>query len=622
MSKCAIILYVIFGCFIAPCYNSFGQEYVGPLHYNPVLYNKEHKVAGKRSARTTAATLTLPFFEDFTGYDVYPDTNKWIDDGVYINNTMGAGTISRGVATFDALDRHGIPWDSFSNINFRYADSLTSQRIDLTGSLSSDSIYFSFFYQPQGNGFYPLPQDSLMLYFKDKYGGFVKIWTTPGSPLKPFQQVMIPVTDTLFYHSAFQFRFVNKAALYWADAVWNVDYIRMDKNRSAGDTTITDVAFTADPTFLLNDYTSMPYNQFMADTLGELAHHVSDSIRNSAPFLQTVNYSLSVTDAGSGATIAGGASASASFTGHQSQFVSSLLSFSAFPVYPEDSRVVFNTNYFLSAPFSGPVANDTIVKEQVFDNYLAYDDGTAEKSYFLILSPTLDGRISIEYHLNQPDTMRGMAIYFGRQAPMPSYKSFNIFVYSALKDVNGAAADVVLDSQEFYIPAYTDSQNQFWVYTFDEPIILPAGTFYAGTQQPAASGDDTLYFGLDVNRIGDNHAYFSVLHAWQPSLMSGAIMMRPILGRHVAGTGISDLRKAPSQWQVTPNPAKDALHLEIDGEPNEASYRITDIQGHCVLQGRADNSKTIDISQLVPGLYLVNIVTDGVAGAPQKILKL
>jgi hypothetical protein len=292
-----------------------------------------------------------------------------------------------------------------------------------------------------------------MLYFKNRYGSFVKIWSTPGAALRPFQQVMIPVTDTLFFDSAFAFRFVNKAALYWADAVWNVDYIKMDRGRSAGDTTITDVAFTADPTFLLNDYSFMPYDQFMVNPSSELAPRVSDSIRNSGPSSQTVNYSFTVTDANGGAVLATSAPASVGYGGYQSKQVSGLLSIPSYPSYDPGSRVVFNTAYSLSAPSSGSRANDTIVKAQVFDNYLAYDDGTAEKSYFLVLSPTLDGRIAIEYHLNKPDTMRGMAIFFGRQAPEPTYKSFNIFVYSALAGVNGAGADVVIDSQEFVTPA-------------------------------------------------------------------------------------------------------------------------------------------------------------------------
>ena len=623
VSKLIVILSVVVGAILASLSPASGQEYAGQLRYNALL-NGRYNAQKNRSARTTIVpdTLSLPFFEDFTGYDVYPDTNKWLDYEVYVNNTMGASPVSRGVATFDALNSNGFPYDSFSNINFRYADSLTSKPINMAGIHKSDSVYFSFFYQPQGNGFHPLPQDSLMLYFLDRFGGYVKVWATSGTTLQPFQQVMISIQDTIYYHGGFSFRFVNKAALYWADAVWNVDYIRLDRNRNAGDTIITDVAFTSDPTFLLNDYTAMPYNQFAFNPASEIAPHISDSIRNSGPSAQTVNYAYTVSDVNGGAVLSSNATGSLLFSGDEThQVVNSVSVTGGYPVYLAGSRVVFETQYSLTAPFSGPSANDTIVKDQVFDNYLAYDDGTAEKSYFLILSPTLDGRIAIEFHLNEPDTMRGMAIYFGRQAPEPTYKNFNIFVYSALEGVNGAGADVAIDSQEFYIPGYADSQNHFWEYIFDQPLVLPAGTFYAGTQQPAASGDDTLYFGLDVNRIGANHAYFNVLHFWEPSLISGAIMMRPLLGGHIIGTSVTDVRLNQPKWSITPNPATDRLQLEMD-DARQSEYRITDIPGHNLLQGPAVSGKIIDISSLAPGMYLMNVVNNCVAGAPQKFIKL
>ncbi len=621
MRRFFIIIWILLGVIVASSTDSYGQEYVAPINYNPFLFKQA--ATPNRLLRKTAATLTLPFFEDFTGYGVYPDTNKFQDYEVYINNTMCVNPISRGVATFDALNSMGMPYDSFSNTNFNYADSLTSQPIDLSSNVPGDSVYFSFFYQPQGTGFYPLPEDSLMLYFKDVYGGFVQVWTVPGTTLQPFQQVMIPVTDSIFFHNSFQFRFVNKAALYWADAIWNVDYIRLDKNRSAGDTTIPDVAFISDPTFLLNDYSFMPYNQFMANPGGEMAAQVTDSIQNDTSFAQSVNYSMSVTDEGSGNVLTSGSS-SVSLPGYQAEQVTQPFSvpLASLPSYPGGTKVVFQTEYYLQSTAStGPTVNDTIVKNQVFDNYLAYDDGSAEKSYYLNLFPTLDGRIAIEYHLNQPDTMRGMAIYFGRQIPYPVYKTFNIFVYSALAGVNGSPVDVTLDSEEFVVPFYADTQNHFWIYTFSQPLLLPAGTFYAGTQQPAASGDDSLYFGLDVNRVGSNHAYFRVLNVWQPSLISGAIMMRPLLGHYVASSGITDAPVSKKEWKVTPNPARDILQFEFDSD-KDAVYRITDIQGKTLQSGTVSSGKTIDISRLVPGLYFVNIISSGVAGAPQKIIKL
>lgn len=599
---------------------AYGQESVAGLRWNPFVNHKKAKPSAL--ARTTAHTLTLPFFEDFTGSSIYPDSSKWTDYQVFVNNTMGSNMISKGVATFDCLNSIGIPYDSFSNTTFRYADSLTSQPIDLGSVTPSDSLYLSFFYQPQGNGYYPLGQDSLQLYLKTRYGGYVKVWTTSGTSLAPFRQVMLPITDTLFLHSSFQFRFVNIAALYWSDANWNVDYIRLNTNRSATDTAIDDVGFTSSPGSLLNDYTSMPYRQFYGFQAAERSAQFVGRARNNSGGNQTINYGIMARDLNTGSTLlppSGSASIIAPRTSADIVFPNYT---TAITPPGTNDKVVFENTFYMDEPISGsPTDNDTIVTHQVFDNYLAYDDGSAEKSYYLNLFPTLPGKIAVEYHLNQPDTLRGMAIYFGRQIPFANYKAFSIIVYSELAGINGAMTDTKLYQQDLYSPGYADTVNHFWIYTFNEPLVLPAGTFYAGTMQPAESGSDSLYIGLDVNRVGGNHAYYNVLSSWNPSLISGALMMRPILGGQVTGTLVNELKSANIGWLVYPNPATDKIQFSnlSDGKPE---YFITDIQGRKIISGTINASKSVDISSLSSGIYFVNIVTDGIIGTPQKLIKL
>jgi len=75
------------------------------------------------------------------------------------------------------------------------------------------------------------------------------------------------------------------------------------------------------------------------------------------------------------------------------------------------------------------------------------------------------------------------------------------------------------------------------------------------------------------------------------------------------------------EWTVMPNPATDILRFEYEGN-NDAAYRITDVRGNTVQQGSVLNRHTIDISRLIPGLYFVNLVNNGISGAPQKIIKL
>ena len=143
LKRYSAILILFISVFFSPVFKTLGQEQKGPLRYNPVVAKAHIKRGISHVARSTLRTtsVSLPFFDDFTGYDPLPDTGKWMDDEVYINNTMGISPPSRGVATFDALAANGIPYDSFSNNDFRYCDSLTSRPIDLSADSVGDSVY-------------------------------------------------------------------------------------------------------------------------------------------------------------------------------------------------------------------------------------------------------------------------------------------------------------------------------------------------------------------------------------------------------------------------------------------------------------------------------------------------
>ena len=105
-------------------------------------------------------TLALPFFEDFAYSNFgYPDNKKWCENQVWVNPNFGINPPNYQVATFDHLNPLGKPYSSLDKQKMVFADSLTSQPINLQyyfkGSTSypyqiSDNIYLSFFYQPQG----------------------------------------------------------------------------------------------------------------------------------------------------------------------------------------------------------------------------------------------------------------------------------------------------------------------------------------------------------------------------------------------------------------------------------------------------------------------------------------
>lgn len=611
MSRLPVTFIVLFS--LLHTYNLHAQEYVLPLQENLVVNTAE----GAKKARKTTA-INLPFFEDFTNYDVKPDDSKWVDRKVYVNNTMCVNPISRGVATFDALNQFGIPYESLSS-NVRYADSLTSQMIDLSVHTPADSLYLSFFYQPQGNGFYPEPEDSLMLFMRTT-NAWALVWSTPGSVVQPFKQVMVPVKDTSYFHDGFQFRFVNKATMVLNDDVWNVDYIKLDANRSFSDTIINDVAYSSPPTNFLKDYTSMPFHQYIADATAERAANMEAYINNNGTTSNSVNHNLVArelinntsmsSNTGNNLTLAPSGSATVTFP-----------AYTTLPAAPQKNHpVIFENKYYIeSVSTADRKENDTIVHNQYFHNYLAYDDGTAEKSYFLNQFATLPGKIAIEYHLNEPDTLNGISIYFGRQLPLATQKYFSVAVYSNIA-YNGGSDNLIFQ-EDFLNPVYS-AVNHMWTYKFNKPVPLPAGTFYIGTIQPALSSSDSLYFGLDVNRVGGNHLYYNVLNSWQSSNVTGALMMRPVFGTVFPSSVGNATTIKGLAWSIAPNPANEAITININSI-KEKSFEIIDVQGRVVLAGKLKANNQISIGDLRSGVYFIKLNVEGIEPEkPKKIIKI
>lgn len=591
------------------------QENLAPLRFNRALENQQAKSINPAQK---VAALGLPFFEDFTTNSLYPDNSRWADSNVYLNNTMAISPISRGVATFDALNRYGRPYDTVNRFNLLFADSLTSRQFDLSTYTPQDSLYLSFFYQPQGNGFSPEVSDSFQLYFHKKQGGWGLLWSVPGSEVQPFKQVMIAVTDTSYFYSGFEFRFLNKASINTNDDVWNLDYIKLGANRNINDTAIRDIAFTSPPSNYLKDYSSMPYRQYLPNATGETATKMTDSIWNHYSTNGTVGFGYNALEFTTGTSL-GANSNTMTF----SPFSINEISFPNFTttVAPPSStaKIVYKTTYFLnSGNPTEPKDNDSIIHEQVFDNYLAYDDGTAEKSYFLNLSPSLPGKIAIEYRLNAPDTLRGIAIYFGQQVPSAYGKIFSVGVYTALAGVSGANADQQIFQQDELYPLYTDEINHFTYYKFDSPVQLPKGVFYMGTIQPANSGSDSLYIGADMNRIGGNHLYYNVATTWQGSLFNAALMIRPLLGGAITPTAVAEQRLRIISWTFSPNPVADLLEVKSKFPVEE--YMITDMTGRKIAGGKCANNR-ISTRSFSAGFYLLKIRQNGYWSEYQKFIK-
>lgn len=183
MKKTAFMILLLTGFHLV----SSAQEVITGLFENPVVKSAYQKIISGNATREIsedAAPVTLPFFDDFHQTWIYPNNEKWIGEEAYINSNFGYHSANVGVATLDALDGKGNLHVNASHFPFT-ADSLTSRPIRLDSIfypsprriILADSIYLSFYYQPQGRANTPESQDSLILQFGYYTGDSVFAYT-------------------------------------------------------------------------------------------------------------------------------------------------------------------------------------------------------------------------------------------------------------------------------------------------------------------------------------------------------------------------------------------------------------------------------------------------------------
>ncbi len=150
----------------------FSQEVLTGVSFNEAIKKQNKTNAEADRSRDEKDQVQLPFFDDFKNDYARPNPEHWKDIDVFINKDFPYFAPNAGAATFDALDSTGNVYSNAIWIPFE-ADKLTSSPIRLdsvfepvTKALSpADSLYLSFYYQPQGYGDAPESWDTLLLEF-------------------------------------------------------------------------------------------------------------------------------------------------------------------------------------------------------------------------------------------------------------------------------------------------------------------------------------------------------------------------------------------------------------------------------------------------------------------------
>ena len=560
--------------------------------------------------------LLLPFVDDFAAATVYPDANKWKDKLVYVNNRFPVNPPSLNVATFDGLNAIGVPY----GVGRGYCDTLTSLPIRLDGLTLADSVYLSFFVQPQGLGMVPDLGDTLSLFARYSAASpdsFNLLWrAAPGSfVVDSFIQVRIAL-PAIYLHDEFQLRFINKGSKTGNLNHWHIDYVYLNKGRNKADA-ITDLAIQNPPSPLIKKFASMPYAHFKNSASTYTLDTQYFAVRNNSNQSYAIDYGREIFDQNF-ARIDSFGSIISIMPAQETRSANMKRSVNFAGNFNTDSVLIWSRYYTrLGTTFDNIRANDTIWQSTYFGNYYAYDDGTAEAGYAIENAP---GKVALRFPFAQPDSMYGISFSLNRSKIDVAGLFYNLMVWSTL----GATSNT--EQVLMRIPAtvfYQDPRNNFYYAKFEKPIYIQ-NEVYIGWEQTSVF---PLNMGLDLNFMVNNkyapnpEMFYNVQDLWQPTELNGALMMRPIVGKwKEPTTGVNENTTA-SKLEISLYPNPTAEMLTIAGKSNALySVVVYDITGK-INASYTGVQQQIDLQHLTNGMYLVRVTDETTqATSTQKII--
>ncbi|MBN1158359.1 MAG: T9SS type A sorting domain-containing protein [Bacteroidales bacterium] len=593
-------------------FNVSGQSLKG-LSENEVI--KKFRAAGsfsKKSATETAEN-TLPFFEDFSTSDVYPDPLKWDDSLAFINNSFPVDPMSAGIATLDAIDSEG----NIYALNDLPAssDRLTTKPFNLQPYANAeDTVILSFFYQSGGLGEVPEINDSLLLeFYSPADDQWYNVWYAVKDTFTDFEQVIFPISE-MFCQDGFRFRFRNYTSMSVNDVTggkgalsnvdfWNIDYIMMNTEPVSMHHSINDITLVDPPKYLLDFYEIIPWSH-LNDAQSITRNTLHYAIRNLVKTGDSVNVGRSyyVRDLQSG--FAEFAEQSYSKFGPNSIERRNDPFFTPFVNSGNEEEGFLEVGAYLVTPATQFKANDTARTYLNFKDYYAYDDGIPEYGFGISGESTYGAMLAYRFRIYRPDTLKAIDIFFNTtRDDFTSGEKFHLCIWS---DENGKPGEMIYISPEALMPGQKGFLEPVR-YPIHGPtdLIVEDSVFYTGWMQLT---EEFLNVGYDVNRNSLNKIFVNITGEWfnpGTSILPGSLMIRPVFGSKAVVTSMVEHNDHNVDFIIYPNPVKNLLHI-LTEDPLINRIILYDGLGRAVYS--ADHgSSPIDVSALPSGIYYIRI---------------
>lgn len=592
----------------------FSQELVVPAFDNPESHSVQ--LSGKRlKSAPVQDTISLPFFDDFSGsMSPFPKSALWLDSFVFINDSRPVNPLSIGVATFDALDKKGKIYKHASNNPF-IADVLTSKPLNMNYPVGSNA-YLSFYYQPQGYGDSTEVHDSLMVDFYNPLSKrWWNVWRVKGSGLHPFKAAVIPVSADSFLVKGFQFRFRNYASIRknnfdpgkMGDVDhWNIDYVKLDINRSPDDTIFHDVAFSKPVGSLLKNYQSMPWKQFQVAFQRVMRGDIDITYRNNDIKAYKPYRYFAIRDL-RGTNVTSFSSGNDNIDPQQVYHFTTNLEYPFFT--DQTDSALFEVKSYLGTESDDIKINDTTRFHQVFSNYFAYDDGTPEYGYGLSGQGTSGGMVAYGFTSYMPDSLSAVKIFFNSTI-RDTTKSFSFQL--TVWDAGTSGPGNVIYRSGLVQPA---ELGKFTTYILDSSLLIN-GDFYVGWRQP---DENFLNVGLDRNNAATDKLFFNT-GAWQKSTFDNAsLMIRPVFGSRKFLTKKNDIIEA-GDYRIYPNPTAGRLHIsKPDDKGGRLFITLMNMTGKMMMHEEV-HADVVELGNFPSGVYFIILTDSGKVVYKNKVI--
>ncbi|MDG1912966.1 MAG: T9SS type A sorting domain-containing protein [Crocinitomix sp.] len=566
--------------------------------------------------------------------EVVNDTSiLWQDNYACRNYTYAVDPWSLGVATFDGLDENGYPYAIGDDGAHGVADYLTSRPIDLSDLDATDFLYLKFVYQAKGFGNMPEGFDSLVLEMKvPELEDWVREWSVSGDSVSAnsWDTLYFPI-DNGYKEEGFQFRLKNYASLSGALDHWHIDYVELSIEPLPYIQSFNDVAIQYPINTILKDYTRVPWDHYKANTTGtehileDLLLHTHNSTPTETNFTEgewEVRYG-GVLQAGSPFNIPNSAAPDVDFyVGYTP------LTFDGASDYGYDPAIVGDQAAFdLKFGFSSSAGadknvyreNDSTYLTQRFDNYYAYDDGSAEAAYGIEGEGSL---MAYKFKTYQAGNLKGILMQF---QPSVTDLSGEVFLMTVWADNDGEPGEIIYQDDYFesHTPEYSGSKDGFRYYKFRnmeylntaDTSLTVSEVFYVGWQK---IGSMSLNIGLDWNIDNGDKVFRNTSGEWLTSSFEMSLLIRPLFSTGLDGTLEIEDEELQEEITMYPNPTSDAL--TISGLTGDYEVRIFDMSGRVVTS--VQNQHQVNVSDLESGFYIVDV--RDLAGTPiysSKLIK-